>query len=122
MNLYTHKLTQGLKTRGTGQSWWLSFGFCLLACLFVCFKGYEITSCMFTEVAHDGECRKERKININVPYKILSIILVKPYEFLFELFTAAELPSSYSQVLPIISGPWQWIFASSACQDWAGLL
>lgn len=79
---------------------------------------------MFTEVAHDSECRKERKININVPYKILSIILLKSYEFLFELFSAAGLPrlGSYSQMLPIISCPWQWISAFSACQDWAGLL
>lgn len=44
---------------------------CLIACLFVCFNGYEIISYMFIEGAHGSACRKERKIIINVPYKII---------------------------------------------------
>lgn len=84
MSLYPHKLTRGLKTREIGQSWWLElwvlFG-CFLACLLVCLNGYEMISYMFIEVAHDSECRKERKIIINVPYKILPIILCKHMSF-----------------------------------------
>lgn len=111
MKVYPQKLTQQKELEGQDKAGGWGFCFCLSACLILCFNGYEVSSYMFIEVAHDSECRKERKININVPYKILSIILLKPYEFLYELFTAAVLPrlSSYSQMLPIISGPWQQI-------------
>ena len=38
--------------------------------VFVCFNEYEVTSCMFIEMANDSECGKERKNIFYVPYKI----------------------------------------------------